>query len=131
MEEQTKSTEKSESFVIALIQMKSTKDKEANLNRAQELVETAVKLHKPKIVILPEFFTTPINSKNYKNYAENESDSPTLKLLQSLAKEHNVHIIGGSFPSYKNDDENKKQLSATDVSKHQIWLLIVAGSNVD
>jgi len=107
MEELSKSTEKTESFVISLIQMKTTQDKEANLNRAQELIETAVKLHKPKMVILPEFFTTPINSRNYQNYAENESDSPTLNLLQSLAKEHSIYIIGGSFPSYKNDDKNK------------------------
>jgi len=59
--------------------MKTTNEKEANLNRAQILVETAVKLHKPKIVLLPEFFNTPINSRNYKNYADNKSDSPTMK----------------------------------------------------
>jgi omega-amidase len=108
MEEQTQTIQQPKSFIIALIQMKVTKDKEVNLNRAQDLVEAAVKLHKPQIVILPEFFTTPINSPQYKNYAENESDSKTLNVLKNLAKEYSIYLIGGSFPSYINDEGDSK-----------------------
>jgi len=97
----------SKSFIINLIQMKVTKDKAVNLKRAQDLIETAVNLHKPQVVILPEFFTTPINSPNYRNYMENEDDSETLKLLKSLAQQHQIYLIGGSFPAYTDNDDTK------------------------
>jgi omega-amidase len=94
-------------FLISLIQMKVTKDKTANLKRAQDMIEISIKLHDPKIVILPEFFTTPINSPNYKEYAEDAANSKTIKLLQSLAKQNQIYIIGGSFPTYFNNDDSK------------------------
>lgn len=104
MEEQSK---QQRNFIVNLIQMKVIKDKSANLTRAQEMIETAVKLYKPQIVILPEFFTTPISSPSYKEYAENEDNSETLKLLQSIAKQNKIYLVGGSFPSYYNNDDSK------------------------
>jgi omega-amidase len=85
-------------FTISLIQLKITTDKSANLKRAEEMIDSAVSLYKPQIVILPEFFNAPLGIGAAADYAEEEESSETLALLKSLAVKHDIYIIGGSFP---------------------------------
>jgi omega-amidase len=98
---------KSELIGIALIQMKVVKDKDANLLRAGQLIDSAVKLYRPKLVVLPEFFQTPINSPQFSEYVEEEENSQTLKFLQEKAKQHSIFLVGGSFPVCKSEDSSK------------------------
>jgi len=87
------------SFILSLCQMKQISNKESNLQRAEELVTTAVKLYKSNVVVLPEFFNCPNgNSKLAQEFAEEESNSQTLQMLKRLAKNLNIYLIGGSFP---------------------------------
>lgn len=91
----------STNFLISLIQMKVTNDKEKNLARAEELIKTAVNLYKPQVVVLPEFFNCPLGgegNRRLNEFAEEENDSSTLNILKRIAKEHNIYLIGGSIP---------------------------------
>lgn len=100
---------KKRKFTLALCQIKALAEKSKNLERARAFIESAVYLHKADIIVLPEFFNTPLGLglQEFKKYVENEKDSESLKILQTLAKVHNVYIIGGSIPVYFNDDPEK------------------------
>ena len=96
-------------FNLALIQMKAIKDKAHNLARAAQFIEAAVKLHNANIVILPEFFNTPLGLKpeEFKTFVESEEDSKTISFLSSIAKQYSIYLIGGSIPVYFNNDSSK------------------------
>lgn len=109
MENKTQAAETNQLLEIVLIQLKVTNDKATNLKRAEEMIDSAVKLYSPKIVVLPEYFNTPASLKNLENFVEDgdnfESDS--IKLLTSTAKKHSVYIVGGSMPVYFKSDKSK------------------------
>lgn len=96
-------------FNLALIQMKALPDKEKNLQRAEEFITGAMNLYKPDVIILPEFFQTPLGLKPeiFETFIEDSENSPTLKLLSSLAKKHQIYLIGGSIPIYFKSDKTK------------------------
>jgi predicted amidohydrolase len=97
---------KNTSFLIALIQLKVINDKKKNIERAEELIKSAVNLHKPSLVILPEFFNCPLGgegNRRLNEFAEEEENSETLQFLKRVAKEHNIYLIGGSIPIKSND----------------------------
>jgi len=99
----------SKKFNLALIQIKSLSNKKTNLERAEEFIDAAVKLYKANIVVLPEFFNTPLGTKpdDFKNFVESEDDSETITMLSKLAKKHSIYLIGGSIPIYFNNDSSK------------------------
>ena len=84
-------------FKIALCQMKVRQDKKLNLERARELISTAVELYKAQVVVLPEMFNTPLGLPFVEEYAEIESSSETLNFLSQISKEKNIYLIGGSI----------------------------------
>lgn len=92
---------------VIIIQHKIIHDKQANVKRAEELIEAGIKLYNPDLVILPELFTTPTNLKNLENYIEDSENSETLNFLKTLAAKHKVYLIGGSIPIYFNGDKSK------------------------
>jgi omega-amidase len=96
-------------FNLALIQMKVISNKQKNLERAKELTTSAVKNYNAQVVVLPEFFNTPLGLKleEFKTFVEKVEDSETLKFLGQLAKELDIYIIGGSIPVYYGDDKEK------------------------
>lgn len=85
-------------FIMAICQLRVIADKNANLKRAEEMINAAVSLYNPNIVVLPEFFNTPLDKGTVPEYAEEESDSISLQVLSKIAKTHNIHLIGGSIP---------------------------------
>ena len=70
-------------------------DKKNNLNK----VEYYIKKYSDKVldlVILPEFFSTGINDKFFKECPEDENGGVVVKFLSDVAKKYNTNIICGS-----------------------------------
>ncbi|XP_059621007.1 omega-amidase NIT2-like [Phlebotomus argentipes] len=88
---------------LALVQMHGSADKNANLKHAGDLIRQAVTKYDPHIVCLPEFFNAPYQTNLFRTYAEPIPEGPTSNFLSSLAKELNVHIVGGSIPEIDNE----------------------------
>ena len=92
---------------MSIIQNKVLRDKKYNLLRAKELILSTISLNKPDIIVLPEFFNTPLMPNgNPIEYAEYRDDSETIRMISSISKDYNIHIIGGSIP-IKEKDSNK------------------------
>ena len=70
--------------------------KKENLKRLKELIQSADNIG--DIVVLPELFTTGYlfdNPKDIQQLAESFENSPSLKALQQISKEHNCLIVAG------------------------------------
>lgn len=80
--------------------------KEETVLHAVSLIRKAVEEFQPKIVALPECFYCPYDLLEFPNVAEHIPDGYTSQALSSLAKELNVHIIGGSIIEIEKTDEN-------------------------
>jgi len=93
------------SFRVALCQMKVVLDKQLNLQRAEEFIKIAVNTHKAELVVLPEFFNTPMGLSFGPLYAEEESNSESLSMLKRVAKSLNIYLIGGSIPEKAEDNK--------------------------
>ncbi len=85
---------------ISLLQMKVTENKEQNIKRADEMITSAKTLYNPQIVVLPEFFNTPVSLKYLERDIEEEESSPTLAFLKEQAVKHDIYIVGGTIPTY-------------------------------
>ena len=70
--------------------------RERNLNKVKEIIEKNLHLN-PDLIVLPEFFNTGVSSVEFKKLAERDDDSPTIKFLAEIAKEHNTYILAGSI----------------------------------
>lgn len=88
-------------FKLAICQLKVVDDKKSNINRALEMIRTSAK--DVELVILPEMFNCPYDSSKFREYAENEEESYTLKAISKSAIDNNVSIIAGSIPEVEND----------------------------
>ena len=82
---------------FAGIQLKPGADKLKNLTQASELALKAV-ANGANLISFPECFNSPYGNQFFAEYAEPIPDGQTSKHLSQLAKEQNVHIIGGSIP---------------------------------
>lgn len=85
---------------LTLIQMNSPDEPEANLAKAERLIDEAVASENPDLVVLPEFFNT-IYFSQYRDYeymdlAESD-DGPTTRAMQAKAREHGIHIVSTIF----------------------------------
>ena len=81
---------------VGLIQMKVKDKKEDNLHKAARLIDNICK-EDGDMVILPEMFSCPYNTKNFPIYAEEEGDY-SYKLLSEISKRNNIYLIAGSIP---------------------------------
>ena len=81
---------------VGLIQMKVKDKKEDNLHKAAKLIDKIGK-EDVDMVILPEMFSCPYNTKNFPIYAEEEGDY-SYKLLSEISKRNNIYLIAGSIP---------------------------------
>lgn len=98
---------KPKKFVVSIIQNKITNDKSKTILRMKELIDSAVKLYKPELVVLPEFWNCPSGEGAAKAFCEEEQSSESIKFMSSIAREHNIHLIGGSIPIKDPLKENK------------------------
>jgi omega-amidase len=93
----------STAFKFAGIQMEVTVDKEENVAVARRLVGEAVG-EGARLVCLPECFNSPYSTSSFPNYAEHVPGGPSSEALSSLAKEHQIYLIGGSIPEREKAD---------------------------
>lgn len=75
------------------------------------LIRKAVKDYSPHLIILGECFNSPYGPKYFAEYAEMIPNGFTCQELSKVAKECNVHIIGGSIP--EKDADNAKVMYNT------------------
>ncbi|KIM65129.1 hypothetical protein SCLCIDRAFT_1163824 [Scleroderma citrinum Foug A] len=110
-------------FRLALIQLGAIgTDKSANLRHAREMIMKAAEGDgapgsKPSLIVLPECFNSPYGVSHFPTYAETigytkgqdynvlTSESESVKMLSSAAKEANVWLVGGSIPERDANDQ--------------------------
>lgn len=96
-------------------------NKEENLNHAREMILRAASgeghSKKPDLVVLPEYFNTPLGEAALPDWAEDiefepgrpydatSSNSPSVKMLANAAKETGTWIIGGSIPERSGQED--------------------------
>ncbi|XP_048396561.1 omega-amidase NIT2 isoform X2 [Stegostoma tigrinum] len=83
-------------FRLALIQLKVSSLKASNLSKVRTLVKEAA-LKGAKVVALPECYNSPYGTNYFPEYAEKIPGEST-QMLSEVAKEHGIHLIGGSIP---------------------------------
>ena len=89
--------EEEKTLNISAIQMSSKiGDKYFNFEKLLHLIKRDVKKD-VDVIILPEVWTVGWNCKFFRDSAEYLSDSETVNLLSSVAKEYNAYVLGGSF----------------------------------
>lgn len=81
---------------IALIQMKIGEDTEQNIRHAEELAKKASK-EGADLLVLPEIFTCPYNSKLFPKYAFERGSEP-FERIRKIAKKNAAYLVAGSFP---------------------------------
>lgn len=89
---------------LALLQLKGSSDKAANVANALSKIEAAVKEHKPRLITLPECFNCPYGTKYFREYAESIPDGYTSQQLSKAASDHQVYIVGGTIPELGEND---------------------------
>ncbi|OPJ56349.1 carbon-nitrogen hydrolase family protein [Alkalithermobacter paradoxus] len=89
-------------FKIALCQIKVENDKEKNIEKGIKYIKEAAK-NGAKLICLGEMFNCPYRKETFKEYAEEEKNSKTLKIISKVAKENKVYVIAGSIPEKEND----------------------------
>ncbi|ESK88412.1 nitrilase family protein [Moniliophthora roreri MCA 2997] len=108
-------------FTLALVQLGQIgANKAENLNHAREMVlkAAAAAAKKPDLIVLPECFNSPYGHVHFPVYAEKiafvpgqlynvqKSESESVKMLSSVAKETGSWLIGGSIPERDSTDDN-------------------------
>lgn len=84
-------------FKIGLCQMEVVDNKQQNISKALDMVESAA-LNDAKLIILPEMFNCPYENIKFSEYAEPVDNSPTLNAMSEAALKLNIHLIAGSIP---------------------------------
>lgn len=102
------------SFKIALCQTPVINDKSTNLSVAKDYLRRA-KEGGAKLAVLPECFNCPYSTLSFAEFAErlpepdtddaalSKHDSPSLSMLQKVAMETGMYVIGGSIPEMTSD----------------------------
>lgn len=83
---------------FALLQLKVSKDKTANVQNAMSKITEVVNECKPRVVALSECFNSPYGTGFFREYSEKVPDGETCKALSDSAKQHGIYIIGGTIP---------------------------------
>lgn len=81
---------------IANIQMKVSKDKKDSMQTVRKYLDE-IKDQNVDLVILPEMFNCPYETKKFPIYAE-EAGGETYTKCASLAKEYGIYLAAGSIP---------------------------------
>ncbi|THV08064.1 carbon-nitrogen hydrolase [Dendrothele bispora CBS 962.96] len=104
-------------FTLALVQLGGVgANKADNLKHAREMIlKAADNSKKPDLIVLPECFNSPYGHVHFPVYAEkigyvpgtpydvSKSESDSVKMLSSVAKEIGTWLVGGSIPEREAD----------------------------
>lgn len=91
--------------------MNVTENKTENLQTAVRLIRDAVQRYQPRLVVLPENFTTLYGKQYFLQNAEIIPNGDTFTLMSQLAKELQIFLVAGSIPEI--DAKNKSLLYNT------------------
>lgn len=86
---------------IATVQSKVNEDKYKNIDNLAEIFASG-KAEGADFVVLPEMWNCPYIAKKFPEYAEPETGD-TVLAMSTLARKHNVYLVGGSIPEIDND----------------------------
>lgn len=93
-------------FGVSLIQMNVTEKKEENIATAMRYIRMTVEKDKPKMVVLPEMFTTPHGRRDlFEKNAELVPNGETSTMLSNMARELKIYIVAG-IPERDERDKN-------------------------
>ncbi|MBQ8089882.1 MAG: carbon-nitrogen hydrolase family protein, partial [Pyramidobacter sp.] len=87
----------------ALVQMHVNEDKKQNMVRAAAFIRRAAEKG-AEVVVLPEMFNCPYQTKNFPVYAE-KAGGACWTILSEAARENGVYLVGGSMP--EKDDQGR------------------------
>jgi predicted amidohydrolase len=85
---------------LALVQMNSVDDRDANLAKASAMIDKACTEHRPDLVVIPEFFNIPyvFQYRDYKHIDRAErDDGPSLSMVRERAMRHKIHVMATIF----------------------------------
>jgi deaminated glutathione amidase len=85
-----------EPLTVAAVQLNATGDKAANIARAAELVAEAAG-RGARVVLLPEKWTGFGSPEILRACAERLDDGDSIAAMRGWAREHGIHLIGGSI----------------------------------
>lgn len=88
---------------VSVIQMNQGSEKQANLDQARRLVDSAVAADRPGLVSLPETWTNLGGGRESRQAAAEvlpapgETGGAAYELLRTFARQHGIHVHGGSM----------------------------------
>ena len=92
-----------ETIKVSMLQMSSKiGDVDANCVKIEELVNSGLSSD-VDVLVLPEVWTVGWDCEKFLQSAQDLSSSSVINFLSSIAKKHNINIIGGSFISKQGD----------------------------
>lgn len=109
----------SKSLKVALIQIIAGSDKVANLAKVKTFIDNAVtqsKIGKLDLIVLPECFNSPYAVDQFRNYAETIPHGETTEFLSSIAKQHGLFVVGGSFPELETGADGSEKVFNTSLT---------------
>jgi predicted amidohydrolase len=83
-------------LAVAAVQLNAGADKQANIDRAGQLVARAAAAG-ARLVVLPEKWNGFGSSKILRACAEGLDDGPSVAAMGDWAREHAIHLVGGSI----------------------------------
>jgi len=89
-------------FQLAVCQLNVAENKRKNIDRAAEMVRCAAD-NGARMVILPEMFNCPYQTKLFPEYAEHFAGGETTSMLREVASEKQIYLVGGSIPEKDGD----------------------------
>jgi len=87
---------------IGIVQMQTCENKDTNITIAEKGIKECVKKG-AEIVILPEIFNSPYDTKKFRSYSEPKGGK-TYTFLSNIAKENKLILIGGSIPEIEKNN---------------------------
>jgi len=85
-----------EPLTVAAVQLNAAADKAINIRRAEELVADAAR-RGARLVVLPERWTGYGSAEVVRASAERLEDGEAVAAMRGWAREHRVHLVGGSI----------------------------------
>ena len=83
-------------LAVAAVQLNATGDKAANIARAEALVAEAAR-RGARLVVLPERWTGYGSPEVVRESAERLEDGDAVTAMRAWARDHDVHLLGGSI----------------------------------
>src|SRR6185312_15239197 len=96
--------------LAAAIQMTTTNDKAANLEKAENLIRLAA-ARGARLIALPEVFNWR-GKRQLEPTAAEPLEGPTLTLMAGLARELEIHLLAGSITEHIAGDSHRYNTSA-------------------